>query len=204
MTIDMVFDAGAAPTLLNVRAYVESLMREGLRLRKHPLGFLFSTMQVGHQRLFRLHIWHPKWRVCEAPDWRVHDHSFSFRSRVLVGRLEHIVYDVKEIPDSNHELYEVEYSASISSMVGTGKLVRCDPISRDSIVAQQEYCLEQSLFHDVLVKDDDFTSTAMFCVASSAQPRVVGPCKQGARSFERAEMSAEESEAVLITLLERL
>lgn len=64
----------------------------------HGLGFLQVKLQ-GHQRL---HVWHPDLPRRSCCQWsQIHDHRFSFTSRVLVGTQINHMYRAKEVPSGD-------------------------------------------------------------------------------------------------------
>jgi hypothetical protein len=62
----------------------------------HGLGFL--QVKLGGQQ--RLHVWHPALsrRACFQQS-AVHDHRFSFTSRVLIGTQRNIVWEAEDVAD---------------------------------------------------------------------------------------------------------
>lgn len=73
----------------------------------HGLGFI--QVKLGGSQ--RLHVWHPELprRQCFAHS-QIHDHRFSFNSRVMVGSMENLLYSVVEgsIIDATHVCYRHE------------------------------------------------------------------------------------------------
>lgn len=73
----------------------------------HGLGFI--QVKLGGSQ--RLHVWHPELprRQCFAHS-QIHDHRFSFDSRVLIEEMENLLYSVVEgsIIDATHVCYRHE------------------------------------------------------------------------------------------------
>ena len=65
----------------------------GVKPRVHGNGFL----QYDFDGVNRLHIWHPDLPKQKTPT-PIHDHVFSFESRVIVGRLINVVYNFHGAP----------------------------------------------------------------------------------------------------------
>jgi len=55
----------------------------------HPNGFLQYTLPSGH----RMHVWHPDMPQAQKVYTPIHDHTFAFESRIILGELVETVYD---------------------------------------------------------------------------------------------------------------
>lgn len=79
---------------------IDDVMTDKITL--HGLGFVQIQLQ-GSQRL---HVWHPELprRACFEHS-AIHDHRFSFHSRVLVGEQRNIEYGEFASPDGDYMLY---------------------------------------------------------------------------------------------------
>lgn len=79
---------------------VDDVMTDKITL--HGLGFV----QVQLEGAQRLHVWHPELprRACFEHS-SIHDHRFTFHSRVLVGEQRNIEYALFSDPEGDYMLY---------------------------------------------------------------------------------------------------
>lgn len=88
----MLFNAG---TRMTIHSYLEAAKRRDMMVGKpttHQNGFI--QLPIGEHA--RLHVWPDKSAhlVKQATNSPIHDHSFSFRSWVLVGNITNTLYNV--------------------------------------------------------------------------------------------------------------
>ena len=79
---------------------IDDVMTDKITL--HGLGFVQVQLEGGQ----RLHVWHPELprRACFEHS-AIHDHRFSFTSRVLVGEQRNIQYRQHATPEGAYMLY---------------------------------------------------------------------------------------------------
>ncbi|WP_433802964.1 hypothetical protein [Actinomycetospora sp. CA-084318] len=72
---------------------------------RHPNGFLKATLRGSGRsgRYVRLHLWRPTDEAHGEPD--IHDHRWSFSSRVLFGALCHRTFVAEMAADGSHHHY---------------------------------------------------------------------------------------------------
>lgn len=58
--------------------------------RLHPNGFIQYDLPSGEGRM---HVWHPDLPVAQIVHTPIHDHTFDFTSRIILGRLTHVTFD---------------------------------------------------------------------------------------------------------------
>jgi hypothetical protein len=118
-----------------------------VRPRVHGNGFI----QIDLSTSTRLHIWgHP-----DIPQQKVatpvHDHTFGFRSRILVGRLINVLYDVEVDADGEWYVYQARVRHGEDTVLGnTGVRVRL--LNRQSIACiagtpSDRYTMAPGQFH---------------------------------------------------------
>src|ERR1043165_7371962 len=75
---------------------VERRRDAGARVETHPLGFFRLPLTVSDRRPpgFYLHLWRDAGLDMPRPDEGIHCHIFDLRSRILIGRLRDVAYDV--------------------------------------------------------------------------------------------------------------
>lgn len=94
----------------------------------HPLGFVYARILARGTATIRLHIWSEQGRP-QMPLWDIHDHTFSFQSLVLLGKIRNECFAF--IPDENGPvgLFTARYASAssiLSSLGRFGDLRLCD------------------------------------------------------------------------------
>ena len=83
------------------------IMEARLEWRHHQAGMLQAYITPN----WRIHIHHPELKTQSMADGGdIHDHRFSFASTVLLGTLNHDVYDLKESLAGKYQVYEVAHT----------------------------------------------------------------------------------------------
>lgn len=146
-------------------------------LFQHPLGFWFRTLHEDDRRRIRLHVWPLGGGKSPADGYNIHDHSFRFISRLLVGKIQHIDYMLTPVhKPSAHTLYDVSYSEPLSTLIKTDDNVCVKSAGVRVISVGEFYELDHATFHatSALAPGGSVTITVMERT-TSANPRVVGP-----------------------------
>lgn len=121
-------------------------MDERLRPRHHAgTGFI----QAYIKRNVRLHIIHPDFPPTRQ-DTGIHNHRFSFHSKILMGQLTNTVYGLRK--GNDHEVYEVycgSKDAGEFRIVEPVKVGACSVkvLSTQVMRAGDDYTFELGLFH---------------------------------------------------------
>lgn len=204
--IGPLFDSGARHTEVAdaARELLSVLLADAeLDARKHPLGFVHVSCARFATQL-RLHLWPPQ-RTVQDPELLIHDHTFGFRSRVLLGSVQNVVYSIRETQCAKKELYYVEYDGIQSTLSPTGVRVDLIEVARTRMMQFGLYEMEAGGFHESLVDADTLSCTVLHTVPSTASPpRVVGPYAALARRFKREEVRQDEVRSLIHQVLERL
>ncbi len=74
-------------------------------MRWHGNGFV----QIPLNDLTRLHIWDPRFEPYQVGNALIHDHRFTFTSRVLFGTLQNVEYQAIPIPAGLYRLWKVSH-----------------------------------------------------------------------------------------------
>ena len=74
-----------------------------LKPRWHGNGFI----QVYLNPVTRLHIWSPEFPATRVVNAQIHDHRFTFTSKILMGELHNVVYACTPYEKGEHMLSEV-------------------------------------------------------------------------------------------------
>ena len=179
------FEESASPedVASAARSFLAKLMaEEQLEARSHPLGFVHVSVPASG---LRFHVW-PVPRTQQRVDLLIHDHVFSFTSRVLTGVVENVMYDVASTPSGAHQLLRVDYEGNDSQLVPTRTRVRVAERSRVVIPRFGLYEVRAGEFHESHVPIDSIACTVVATHASSAfHPSVVGPLESDGVSFAR-------------------
>jgi hypothetical protein len=144
-------------------------------LRRHPLGFLHTTLLDTEHAALRFHAWRPGMRLVQQPAWLTHTHTFELRSIVLFGRLQNSIFKWSEVSQQPEaRLYEVSYSNGISRITATDRLGKIRLESSLDVCAGVEYSVPHGFFHQTGVPEDLFTATIALTRKRSGNPLVVG------------------------------
>ncbi|KTB87923.1 hypothetical protein AO070_04745 [Pseudomonas syringae pv. syringae PD2766] len=137
---------------------IDDVMSDKITL--HGLSFV----QVQLEGSQRLHVWHPELprRTCfEQSD--IHDHRFSFTSRVLVGEQRNIEFKVEPDPLGEYMLYLHEGARTACGgrpWVPDGR-VRMVKIYEETVMAGITYGQTAYLYHRTEPQGDGKVATIM-------------------------------------------
>ncbi len=182
----------------------ESLQKNSFRM--HPNGFY----QLDLIQDTRLHIWPPQKEESQKNYNPIHDHTFSFKSLILLGCLIHSEYQFLENPKGKYQLYEVIPQGSISTiMKPTGKFV--DIILHKEIYLNpgNKYIFEKQKFHESVNKEGVLTSTIMKKIQGfkkDLHARIIGIRDHDPEDndFDRLNINQERARFYLNEVLENL
>lgn len=126
--------------------------------RLHPNGFV--QFDLGPNQ--RLNIWDESLPPAQTINTPIHDHTFDFSSRVVAGKLFHIVYDFAKNPHGQDCLWGVvpwrtgdeTVLEPLAGMVGDAVL-----FETNELPAGSGYTFGAGLFHET--KHEGFTATVM-------------------------------------------
>jgi len=142
-------------------------LQHGPRPRVHGNGFI----QLDLSETVRLHVWGHRDIPRQAVPTQVHDHTFNFRSRVLVGAITNVVYGAIDDPDGSFMVYEAQPNVGEDTrLVSTGRRVRLVECSRLWIQAGDSYLMAAGEFHESIVS----RPTATVITKTATQLRPIG------------------------------
>lgn len=176
--------------MLQSIAQIEDLLERGavsvpeiLSLRRrlhvpfkfHPLGFIVCTLLVEDTRRLRLHYWPAVGSAQQSPECQIHDHLFEFRSWILEGTVENIVY-VQSPEGVEHTVYEAKYAGDQSILTKTAAMLLLAVQNRSAYTAGSCYAVGAGVLHETvrLGQIPAFTVLVTNDV-SVASPLVLGP-----------------------------
>jgi|GEM_PF-5712356 len=117
--ISSIFDSRECYGFETAIRVVSILESAEINVRTHPLGFLQAIVIEG-AREFRINFWGTSLGKPKTPNWPVHNHRFSFKSKIIFGELEETRYSVAECSDGIFALYAVSYNANGSTLKKIG------------------------------------------------------------------------------------
>ena len=140
---------------------LETRRHEGVKVETHPLGFFRLPLTVSDRRKpgFYLHVW-PRDLLGPPPDEGIHCHIFDLRSRILVGRLRDVAYDVAFDGTGPQYLYDIVFEATRSRRQFIQR-VTCRRRSAADYPAGQSYGMPKGQFHATVIPGG-FTATLMW------------------------------------------
>jgi hypothetical protein len=175
------------------------------RLKRHPLGFLHSTLMDNSNAALRLHIWKPGMRVIQEPAWLIHTHVFDLQSLVLIGSLKNVIY--RWTPDTRSpefRIYETSYRDRTSFIKATDRVGRIKLESSSEIRTGRQYSVAYGQFHQTEVQEDQFTATIALTKKYPGSSLVVGSLDgDTSHSFARSELT-DDSQTQIVDEVARL
>lgn len=155
----------------------------------HPLGFIQSKWEE-EGFMYRLNIWARALAKPKEPDWRIHNHSFSFRSFIIFGELRDERYEIGE--GDLYREYQVAYDSSVGSsiLVRTERVVSLQHKQSSAFKSGDSYAIGSNELHSTESNCDMSVSLMEIRSASSSSPLVYGDVEPA------AELQSYTSEAV--------
>lgn len=125
--------------------------------RYHGNGFI--QLYLNDDKTKRLHIWSPHLEPPRDHNAQIHDHRFYMHSEILLGRLQHTLYDmVERSPNSDygHVVYKIIGVSKFDTDVMKNP-VCCDMLMREEFVfvAGCSYEQRNGTFHTSINPDPD-------------------------------------------------
>lgn len=200
------FSSSADPTTIAAAAenVLEALLQaENIGARLYPLGFV-HTRCVSEGIEMRCHLWSQS-RECQDHRLLVHDHVFSFSSRVIVGRIQNVTYSTEKNVDGAHELYTVTYEGDDSVLTPSGLRVNLVETSRVDVPAYGLYNIPSGTFHESRPLSSNLICTLLLPTpAEATEARVVGPVSMAAARYHRHPVEESETRELLRATLRLL
>lgn len=180
-----------------------------VRVQIHPLGFLAVRWELGGGKELRLHIWSKDVKISQLPNWPIHDHVFSFRSVVLVGRVQNKLYELVDfaVGRSVVNIFEVHYVDNTSTMVWSGAKAKIKPTRTNIQISGSYYDLPEKILHRSVLRSD-FAVTVLATQKNpdnSLNARVIGAGNVFVpQSFNRTTTCLSTVRSLLIKALEQI
>lgn len=113
-----------------------------------PHWFGLGFIQLKLNADCRLHFWHPE-LTADTPEEELHDHRYTFHSRILVGKIVHEEWFLEKDENGDHEQVLVSCKPGVEAdptPVARGRLVRG---STYTLCAGSEYTFTETGFHRI-------------------------------------------------------
>lgn len=197
---------------MDVKRLVRLARLAGENPRVHPNGFIQLDLERDGSRIAktRLHVWPdgndiPKQDVATV----IHDHRFDMSSQVLLGTIEHTLYQVTLTPQTyanfTHEVYMAQYVGKESKLYPTGVKVYAQKQFPTFAIDGDDYFQVRYTFHDTKWKELSATVIRKDREDQNYEPRVLVPIGQKPdNSFVRAEAPQELLWSYIDRVLEQL
>lgn len=130
-----------------LRLEAETLRSSAARPRVHGNGFV--QLDLTERR--RLHVWGDPRIPRQVVPSQIHDHTFSFRSRIVVGQLVHRTISVVKDPAGGYDLYKavVNHGEDTRLLKQPGR-VSATITNECLIAAGEQYTFQATRFHETL------------------------------------------------------
>ena len=113
-------------------------------LSLHPNGFIQYDLPYGK----RLHIWHPDLPLAQEVYTPIHDHTFSFHSRIVLGRLTHVEYEFERDVSGDYLLHGAVRDGDLDTkLVPMGMVGHMTAIRQLTLSVGYEYTFRYGRFH---------------------------------------------------------
>ena len=136
---------------------VAKLKELGCRPRVHGNGFI----QVDMTEKTRLHVWGDKRIPRQNVYTPIHDHTFGFKSTLIVGRLINIVYGFHRNSFGDYRVYSPQIREGEDTILrATTERVHVFPIKADLVehnTANKTYEMDPFIFHETFVTEPTIT-----------------------------------------------
>lgn len=168
----------AADLLSEAMGSVDREDSSAVTVQQHPLGFLCAKWRIDLDRSLRIHVWDRDMRYRQEPNWPIHDHVFSFRSVILLGKVQNKVYTISE-PGKGRicKVFEVDYTREESTLVAAGDRAMLTMTSATVYDEGQTYEMESGILHRTALRSSFAVTVLATTVAQSpiaVRPRVIG------------------------------
>jgi len=170
-------------------------------VQQHPLGFLCVKWIFDASKSLRIHVWDESMHYRQEPNWPIHDHVFSFRSAVLLGRVQNKFYELSEQDVGQKcEIFEVDYAMEQSCLVRADHPAFLRMNSAEVYEAGQSYEVKSGALHRTALRSS-FAVTALATHHDQDQwirrPRVIGTADSPSLVYNRSVARSEKVHAQL-------
>ena len=144
----------------------------------HPHGFWVVLLNRSATEEWRFHYWPKGYRYSAGIPAKIHTHDKVVESRIVLGELTNILYQVKAVVGAHQRIYHVVYDGdkfmrNTSNVLGkTEECVEAVETSEQILRVGNSYRVEANTYHEAVVAEDVATATIV-CMHS----KVVGPVK---------------------------
>jgi hypothetical protein len=156
---------------------VEEIKRVGKNIRVHPNGFIQLDLEDG----YRLHFFLDNAVYVRFPQTPIHTHAFVLESRVLVGEITNVEYEVAEDPQGDLCLYRAMSMETPLEKV-EGVTYSISDKKEQIVKVGEAYAVKTGVFHESLHKGDTITVVRKIRTDAICQIDVL--CQKGQKPSE--------------------
>lgn len=180
----------SVPTIAELRSL-------GNQPRLHPNGFIALDLDRTH----KLHVWPEKPIRQRKEAARIHDHVFAFTSRILVGVLMDVRYEVEAAADGTHRIWlapckkarcHAQESGGSGLVLDDGSKVRPRRTTSVAWSAGQTYDFPIETFHDSVPQGFVATLVCITDFGSASSARILFPVDVVPSPYDRAPADTRE------------
>lgn len=158
-------DLRTAPVAGLVETIGAWLARDNPTCLMHPHGFFVVLLARNETEEWRLHFWPRRFRPITGMPAFIHTHDCHVESRILLGQLTNVGYDLIEVSSNGQPLYEVSYGgdryspAASNCLRRTGSRVRVAANRNQTLTTGDSYFIERHTYHEAKVPETIATAT---------------------------------------------
>lgn len=172
----------------------------------HPLGFVHIIAIPGEDAL-RVHLWPKLSERSQASAASVHDHIWSLTSQVILGGLVNI--HLRAVPASleyaTHEEASVEYDDDLDILVGSGRTVVLEEVSRELVRERNRYTVPVGALHCTVMEEEGPVVTAVRAIKSVNQaPITFVPLRSKVEPARRIRCTPNELSRIIRGFLDHI
>ncbi|OAJ60567.1 hypothetical protein A6V36_01875 [Paraburkholderia ginsengiterrae] len=168
----------AADLLSGALKAVDREDHSAVTVQQHPLGFLCVKWNIDASRSLRIHVWGQDMRYRQEPNWPIHDHIFSFKSVILLGKVQNKIYTLSEQGKGRMcKIFEVDYTREQSTLIATGDPAMLTMTSATVYEEGQTYEMQSGILHRTALRSSfavTVLATTLVRSQFGARPRVIG------------------------------
>ncbi len=152
----------------------------------HPLGFWTVLLSRSRTEEWRFHYWPKGSRTITGMPATIHTHDKVIESKVVLGELRNIEYQIEKVGTLGRPIYQVAYHGDKFSqktkniLRNDGERAAATVLSEKIVRYGERYRVKAHTYHEVVVSED--METATICNMNSHVP---GPINVlGCNSYE--------------------
>lgn len=114
----------------------------------HPYGFYIWKMpEISPSFSLRVHVWLPRARKRQQPDWPPHSHNSNLHSFILAGQITNCTWEWEPDGAGHYQMYEVGYDGGLSSLRKTSVTGNLVAEKRHVYRSGSSYLVPSGVYH---------------------------------------------------------